>query len=66
LTTTLRKANAHRIPVEVQKPEWEHGFYLHPELYGAMRGKGTQWARHPDAMRQMKSREAKFAAHAKK
>ena len=26
-------ANAHRIPVEVAKPEAERGHYLHPELY---------------------------------
>jgi len=28
-------ANAHRIPVEVVKPEGEQGTYLHPELFGA-------------------------------
>lgn len=28
-------ANAHRIPVEVEKPTGERGHYLHPELYGA-------------------------------
>ena len=27
-------ANAHRIPVEVAKPEKERGLYLHPELFG--------------------------------
>ncbi len=27
-------ANAHRIPVEEEKPESERGHYLHPELYG--------------------------------
>jgi hypothetical protein len=26
-------ANAHRIPVEQDKPSEEQGFYLHPELY---------------------------------
>ena len=30
-----RFANAHRIPVEVEKPEAERGHYLHPELWGA-------------------------------
>jgi hypothetical protein len=28
-------ANAHRIPVEVEKSPPEHGLYLHPELFGA-------------------------------
>ena len=28
-------ANAHRIPVEEQKPVQERGHYLHPELFGA-------------------------------
>jgi hypothetical protein len=28
-------ANAHRIPVEVDKPAQEQGRYLHPELFGA-------------------------------
>jgi hypothetical protein len=28
-------ANAHRIPVEVEKPPQEQGHYLHPELFGA-------------------------------
>jgi len=28
-------ANAHRIPVEEDKPINERGYYLHPELYGA-------------------------------
>lgn len=27
-------ANAHRIPVEVEKPEQERGYYIHPELFG--------------------------------
>ena len=27
-------ANAHRIPVEEEKPDAEKGRYLHPELYG--------------------------------
>jgi hypothetical protein len=28
-------ANAHRIQVEVDKPESERGHYMHPELFGA-------------------------------
>jgi hypothetical protein len=27
-------ANAHRIPVEVDKPDDERGYYVHPELFG--------------------------------
>jgi trimeric autotransporter adhesin len=27
-------ANAHRIPVEQDKPALEQGYYLHPDLYG--------------------------------
>ena len=38
--TDIRKdafANAHRIPVEVQKPAGEQGHYLYPELFHASR-----------------------------
>jgi hypothetical protein len=58
-------ANAHRIPVEVQKPERERGYYLHPELYGAPKEKNVEWARHPEAMQQTKARQAKLAAQSK-
>jgi hypothetical protein len=34
-------ANAHRIPVEEQKPQKERGKYLYPELYGASSDKNT-------------------------
>ena len=59
-------ANAHRIPVEVQKPERERGYYIHPELYGAPAEKGMEWARHLDILQKMKARQAKLAASAKK
>jgi hypothetical protein len=49
-------ANAHRIQVEVEKPERERGYYIHPELYGAPEEKGIAWARHPDLMKRMKER----------
>ena len=55
-------ANAHRIPVEQEKPEVERGFYLHPELYGAPEEKGVLWARDPKAMRQWKEARTKAAA----
>jgi trimeric autotransporter adhesin len=44
-------ANAHRIPVEVDKPARERGYYLHPELYGQPQQKGIAWALHPEGMR---------------
>ena len=55
-------ANAHRIPVEVEKPEVERGFYLHPELYGAPEEKGVLWATAPQAMKQWKEARTKAAA----
>ncbi len=54
-------ANAHRIPVEVEKPEVERGFYLHPELYGAPEEKGILWATAPKAMQQWKEARTKAA-----
>jgi hypothetical protein len=35
-------ANAHRIPVEEDKPVAERGYYLHPELFGAPKAKGIE------------------------
>jgi hypothetical protein len=55
-------ANAHRIPVEEEKPEQERGFYLHPELYSAAEEKGVLWARSPQAMKQWKEARTKAAA----
>ncbi|HXM62266.1 MAG TPA: hypothetical protein VN950_15515 [Terriglobales bacterium] len=55
-------ANAHRIPVEQQKPQLERGFYLHPELYGAPEQKGVLWARDPKAMKQWQEARTKAAA----
>ena len=40
-------ANAHRVKVEVLKPERERGLYLHPELFGASLEKSIAAARHP-------------------
>jgi hypothetical protein len=59
-------ANAHRIPVEVEKSERERGYYLHPELYGAPEEKGMEWARHPEMMRRMKARQAKAPSQSTK
>jgi len=59
-------ANAHRIPVEIEKPDREQGYYLHPELYGAPEEKGVEWARHPEMMQRVKEMRAKAAqSHAK-
>jgi hypothetical protein len=55
-------ANAHRIPVEQEKPQVERGFYLHPELYGAPQEKGVLWARDPKAMKQWKEARTKPTA----
>jgi hypothetical protein len=41
--TGIRKdpwANAHRIPVEEDKPDKERGYYIYPELYGQPEEKG--------------------------
>lgn len=44
-------ANKHRIPTEVEKPEAERGYYLHPELYDQPAEQGIEWARKPELMR---------------
>jgi hypothetical protein len=59
-------ANAHRTPVELEKPDREKGFYLHPELYGAAEQQGMLWARNPEMMKRRQaalrhSAEAKSA-----
>jgi hypothetical protein len=40
-------ANAHRIPVEVNKDAADQGLYLHPELFGASDDKSIARAHHP-------------------
>jgi len=57
-------ANAHRIPVEVEKPTNERGSYIHPELYGAPQEKSVEWARHPKMMKQLQADREKLAATA--
>jgi hypothetical protein len=54
-------ANAHRTPVEQDKPEKERGFYLHPELFGASEQQGVLWARRPDTMRHLHEIKVKSA-----
>ncbi|MFZ1011598.1 MAG: hypothetical protein WAN65_32475 [Candidatus Sulfotelmatobacter sp.] len=41
-------ADAHRIPVEVDKPENERGYYIHPELFGQGKEKDVMAAHRPD------------------
>ena len=62
-------ANAHRTPVELEKPDREKGFYLHPELYGAAPEQGVAWARNPELMKRrqaalLRSADAESAAKA--
>jgi hypothetical protein len=47
-------ANAHRIPVEVEKDARDRGHYIRPELYGAPEEASVAWARHPATMRKLK------------
>jgi hypothetical protein len=44
-------AKAHRIPVEVEKPEDERGYYLHPELFGEGPEKSVIAVHHPNLVR---------------
>jgi len=58
-------ANAHRIPVELEKNARERGHYLHPEIYGAPEEMSIEWARHPDMMKRLKEmRERQSPPHA--
>jgi len=66
MVTGIRKdawAEAHRIPVEEDKPSAEQGYYIHPQLYGQPEEKGIEWALHPEKMNRMKEqREAQKVA----
>ena len=44
-------ANAHRIPVEQDKPEAERGTYLNPEEWGQSEERSVDWVRTPELMR---------------
>ena len=52
-------ANAHRIPVEVEKDARERGHYIHPELYGASEQQSIEWARHPALMQRIRQVRAR-------
>ncbi len=47
-------ANAHRIPVEIEKNDREKGRFLHPELYGKPEDLSIDEANHPVAGQQSK------------
>jgi hypothetical protein len=55
-------ANAHRTPVELEKPDREKGFYLHPELYGAAPEQAIIWARNPEMMKRKQAAQIAQAA----
>jgi len=55
-------AEAHRIPVEEDKPADEQGFYLHPEAFGQPEERGVEWARDPEEMRRMRQMHDEAAA----
>jgi trimeric autotransporter adhesin len=52
-------ANAHRIPVEVEKEDQAKGYYLYPDLYGAPPEKQIEWALHPQQMKQIQESRQK-------
>ncbi|MFQ5650690.1 MAG: hypothetical protein ACE5IY_12175 [bacterium] len=58
-------ANAHRMPVEEEKPAYERGYYLHPELYGQREERSIEWARDPEGMRKMQERRQKLLQQGK-
>jgi hypothetical protein len=53
-------ANAHRIPVEEEKPENERDSYLNPELFNQPAEKGVEWVRHPEMMKRHAQERAKM------
>ena len=55
-------ANAHRIPVEVEKAQADRGLYLHPELFGSPVEKSIALAHHPMMLKVMKQQAAKQQA----
>lgn len=45
--------------VEEQKPQSEHGFYLHPDLYNQSEEKELMWSQFPEMMRSLKEHRLK-------
>ena len=56
-------ANAHRIPVEVQKAEKDRGMYLHPELFGQSMDKSIALAHHPSMRMALKHKSGVTEKH---
>jgi hypothetical protein len=57
LVTGVRQdayAKAHPLIVEQEKEARLRGFYIHPELHGALPEKQLEWARHPELMKRIK------------
>ena len=50
-------ANAHRIPVEVQKAEADRGLYLHLEVFGATADKSLVLAHHPSMKKMLSAKQ---------
>jgi hypothetical protein len=55
-------AKANPLVVEQEKEPRLRGFYIHPELYGALAEKQIEWARHPQTMKQVQEIRAKQQA----
>jgi hypothetical protein len=55
-------ANAHRIPVEEDKPGVEQGYYLSPESFGQAEEKSIMWALRPEEMKRIQKNRADWAA----
>jgi hypothetical protein len=58
-------ANAHRIPVEQEKPAAERGLYLHPELFGEPVEKAIGAKRYPMVVKMAKEKADRSAASGK-
>ena len=55
-------AKAHPLVVEQEKDEQLHGYYIHPQLYGAPVEKQIELARHPEVKRIKEQRARPVAA----
>jgi len=55
-------SKAHPLVVEQEKDEQLHGYYIHPELYGAPVEKQIELARHPEMKRNKEQRPQAVAA----
>ena len=58
-------AENNRVQVEVDKPEKERGYYLHPEVFNQPEEKSIEWARHPEMMQRLKQERAAAAERIK-